>query len=238
MPVAGIDGVAGGWVAASVAGAGEVRVRHGLRLGELIEAIEDDWGRPLRCIAIDMPIGLPERGVRASDAAVRAVLGPRRSSLFATPVRAAVHAPDWAAASAAQRALAGKGLSKQSYALRHGIIQVADWMSRTGRVAHEVHPELSFAVLGGAQLGAPVPMSAAKSTWDGQHQRAGLLRDAGMLPGPRIGPAGARVPPADVLDAAIAAWSARRIADGAALRFPAAGAGGGAADPDPMAVWA
>lgn len=245
----GLDGYAGGWVAVSWRPSAPPRLSHGNQLDDLILRIEDAWGRSMACIAIDMPIGLPERGVRASDAAVRTLLGPRRSSLFATPVRDAVYARDWAEASAAQRALAGVGLSKQSFALRGGIIQVADWMERTGRIAYEVHPELSFAVLagerggerGGASMaGEPLiaPLGAAKTTWNGQHARAALLRDVGLLPDPDLGDIGARVPPADVLDAAIVAWSAARIAAGRACRFPPAIVSGPPSRPDPMAVWA
>ncbi|MBO0734551.1 MAG: DUF429 domain-containing protein, partial [Methylocapsa sp.] len=50
---------------------------------------------PRSIIAIDMPIGLPERAVRGGrdpDWAAREFLGPRRTSIFPVPSRRAVYA--------------------------------------------------------------------------------------------------------------------------------------------------
>ncbi|MCK1975190.1 DUF429 domain-containing protein, partial [Bacillus safensis] len=46
-------------------------------------------------IAVDMPIGLPERGQRSAERAARAHLGERQSSLFSIPPRAAGYAGDY-----------------------------------------------------------------------------------------------------------------------------------------------
>lgn len=59
-----------------------------------------------------------------------------------------------------------------------------------------------------------------KTTWNGQHQRMQLLREAGIVLDDTLEEAG-EVPVADVLDAAVVAWSARRYADGAARSLPA-----------------
>ena len=40
-------------------------------------------------LAIDIPIGIPEAGARPADREARALLGPRRNSVFPAPVRAA-----------------------------------------------------------------------------------------------------------------------------------------------------
>jgi predicted RNase H-like nuclease len=77
---------------------------------------------------------------------------------------------------------------------------------------HEVHPEVSFAVLAGG------PIAFAKRTWNGQHQRLRLLADVGIQIPYRLdaGLVGAD----DVLDAAVVAWTATRIARGEHVTFP------------------
>ena len=49
-------------------------------------------------VAVDMPIGLPERvgaGGRAAENSVRPLLGARQSSVFSVPSRAAIYAADY-----------------------------------------------------------------------------------------------------------------------------------------------
>ncbi|MCW2603386.1 MAG: hypothetical protein JWN61_1521 [Pseudonocardiales bacterium] len=228
----GVDAFPKGWVGVLWAGPGTApSVRHGRDLTALM-AVVDALGGPPEVIGIDIPVALPESGQRRSDLAVRALLGPRRASLFMTPVRAAVTDDDWATASAHQRALAGSGMSKQAHALRHSIRQAMDWASSTGRVLHEVHPETSFAFLASGGAPPPAPMAASKQTWAGAMARRSWLVAAGLALPDDIGPTGAVVPPIDVLDAAAAAWSAWRIASGEALSWPA--------DPEPgeALMWA
>lgn len=232
MTVLGVDAFPKGWVGVLWAGPGTApSVRHGRDLSALMLAVDGLVGPP-EVIGIDIPIALPESGQRRSDLQVRSLLGPRRASLFMTPVRAAVAEHDWALASAHQRALGGSGMSKQAHALRHSITQAMDWSARTGRALHEVHPETSFAFLASGGLMPPSPMPASKQTWAGAMMRRGLLVGAGLALGDDIGPTGAVVPPIDVLDAGAAAWSAWRIAAGAARSWPV--------DPDPgePLIWA
>ena len=75
-----------------------------------------------------------------------------------------------------------------------------------------MHPELAFGAMAGA------PLAASKHTSAGRDERRRLLARAGLeIPAPI--PAGII---GDVLDAAAVAWSARRIAAGAAVTVPAA----------------
>jgi predicted RNase H-like nuclease len=83
---------------------------------------------------------------------------------------------------------------------------------RDARV-HEVHPELSFAVLAGE------PLAFAKRTWNGQRERIRLLRSAGVKIPDRLD--AGLVAADDVLDAAVTAWSATRIARGEHVTVPA-----------------
>jgi hypothetical protein len=65
-----------------------------------------------------MPIGLPDRGRRAADVLARAAVGPLRSSVFMTPVRAALEADDHPSAAAVNRELAGEGTRSRLSASR------------------------------------------------------------------------------------------------------------------------
>ena len=215
----GVDAFPKGWVGVLWAGPGTaLSVRHGASFAALMAAV--DVVAVPSAIGVDIPLELLETGRRRADDQVRVVLGPRRSSLFLTPVRAAIEEDDWTAASALQRSLGGFGMSKQAHALRRSIGQARAWTAATGRALHEVHPETSFAVLGGAGALPAAPMPAAKATWAGAMARRALLAGAGLALPDDIGPTGAVVPPTDVLDAAAAAWSAWRIATGAALSWP------------------
>ena len=73
---------------------------------------------PVAVAAVDMPIGLPDRGYRQADVLARAAIGPLWPSVFMTPVRQALLAADHATASAVNRQLTGKGISVQAFALK------------------------------------------------------------------------------------------------------------------------
>lgn len=114
-------------------------------------------------------------------------------------------------------------LSAQSFALGKKILEVEACLEER---VFEVHPEVSFAALAGRQL------RHSKRSWNGQMERRRLLASAGIeLPDElTAGQAAAD----DVLDAAIAAWSAVRNARGEAATLPA--------DPPlqdgrPVAIW-
>ena len=62
-------------------------------LSELIAAVPGAGA-----IGIDVPIGLPEREPRRADLAAKELLGARRSTIFVTPPRAVLEAPDYKAA--------------------------------------------------------------------------------------------------------------------------------------------
>lgn len=162
-------------------------------------------------IGIDMPIGFSTTGPRASEVAARTFLAARRSSVFLTPQRDVLEATPYAAATALAVQLTGRGISRQSYGLAAKIFEVEGWLreARCRRVV-EVHPEVSFATM----LGRPARHS--KKTWAGMVERRDALAAAGILLDGPLGAAGARAAVDDVLDAAAAAWTARRFAAGAA----------------------
>lgn len=130
-----------------------------------------------------------------------------------TPPRAVLEAPTYAEARARATELTGKSISAQSYALRHNVLE-ADGLRADPRV-FEVHPELAFGAMAGRVL------MAGKRSWNGASERRDLLASEGLVLPSDLG-AGGAVPVDDVLDAAAAAWSARRIARGEAGRVPEA----------------
>jgi predicted RNase H-like nuclease len=212
--VLGVDACRAGWIGI-VLGGGESQPCVAPTIRELAERAAADG--PLQVVAIDIPIGLADAGRRRADQLAREALGRRWPSLFITPVRESVHAGDFPAALAANRRLAGEGISRQAFALRAKILDVDHWLRGISppptRVV-EAHPELSFAELAGA------PLAVRKSTWAGAEVRRGLLAQAGITLAGDLGPAGQQAGVDDVLDAAAAAWTARRVSQGTARCLP------------------
>lgn len=204
----GVDGWRKGWVAVSLRG-GRFEAAH---LFDRFETLLGEFSSAT-AIGVDMPIGIPEEGPRAADAAARVFIAPGGSSVFPVPSRAVLEAPDHATASALHRLRMGRGISQQSYALRGKILEVDALVSPEDNVI-EVHPEVSFRALGHGPLGR------SKKTWTGALTRRRLLADAGIVLPDDLGAAGA-APVDDVLDAAAAAWSAHRYARGLARSLPA-----------------
>ena len=204
MPAVGIDWYRRGWVAVALGGAPVIAVD--VSLSALVDRFPD-----AAAIGVDMPIGLPEAR-RAADELARAYVGRRRSSVFMTPPHRVLQAATYAEANAIAPALTGGKISQQAWALRHGIEAVATVAAGDARVI-EVHPEVSFRAMTGAEL------PYAKSTWNGQALRRAALARAGIVLPDQLDAAG-HVPVADVLDAAAVAWSAARYARGEARSLP------------------
>ena len=205
----GVDACKTGWIAVVLGDRMDPDAHH----LPTIDAL-----RPLAtaadAIAIDIPIGLSTGGPREADVLARGLLGARRNSLFLTPVREAIEAETHALATEAAIARTGTGISRQAYALARKILEVEHWLSSAPCPVYEVHPEVSFAVL----LGAPA--RASKKTWAGMIERRHALQAAGISLEHTDSVAAVRASVDDMLDAAVAAWSAARIARGAARSFP------------------
>lgn len=207
--VLGVDACRTGWIGIAV-GNGPPESHFAPLIDDLVRE-----AGPVEVVAIDIPIGLPDTGSRKADELARALVGPRRaSSVFTTPARAAIECDDYATA-AENRRRTGKGLSRQAYGLRTKMLQVDHWIRRqNGPRVVEVHPEVSFAAMAGG------PLSASKTTWNGAGERRALLAAAGITLADQLGTAGTKAGVDDVLDAAAAAWTAQRVANGTAHRVP------------------
>jgi predicted RNase H-like nuclease len=212
--VLGVDACRTGWAGIALSG-GQARAYFAPGIRELADRAAADG--PLLVIAVDIPVGLPDAGRRSADVLARKELKGRWPSLFITPVRTAVEAAGYQAAAAENRRLAGEGLSRQAFALRAKILDVDQWLQAgspaPGRVV-EAHPELSFAAMAGA------PLRSRKSTWAGAVQRRTLLAQEGIVLDGDLGLAGEQAGVDDVLDAAAAAWTARRVSQGSARCLP------------------
>jgi len=171
-----------------------------------------DASKDASVIGMDIPIGMPSGGVRRADAEARARVGPRRSSVFNVPPRAIIEAAPYAEANRLSKERYGRGISRQSYALRDKILEV-DSIARRDKRIFEVHPEVTFATMSEQPL-------QYKKTWAGTNERRQLLQAAGIDLPTDLGPVGV-VPVDDILDAAAVAWTADRIAQGTAEAMPA-----------------
>lgn len=204
----GVDGCPAGWVGALLVG-DRVNLFVAPGIEQLLAALPVE---PV-VVGIDIPIGLPDDGPREADRLARAELPVgRKSSVFPTPARSAVLADTWPEANAANRAATGKGLSHQGFNLCRKVAEVDAWvLAGAGVAVAEVHPEVSFAVMG-------ADTRPSKQRREGRDVRRRVLLDAGIvLPGELRGRGWAVD---DALDAAAAAWTARRVARGEALSFP------------------
>ena len=203
----GVDGCRAGWlvVGARLDPSGEFeQLRWSLEL-EAASFIDADL------VAIDMPMGLAADGPRPCDQQARALLGPRRSSVFPAPVRAALGAVDYREACDLSFAASGRKLSKQAYNLLPKIRQLDQLLlagpQRSDRV-HEVHPELAFSQWNGGE-----PMAHGKKTAAGAAQRQALVEAQfpGLALKIRTGVAKSKLADDDILDAIACLWSARRL---------------------------
>lgn len=207
MQVVGVDGCRQGWVAVALddGAFGGAALFPSISFAGVLEA------HPAAvCLGVDIPIGLCDQAPRPGEREAKRLLGRRASTLFFTPPRAVLEAPSYADARRVAATLGGSGVSAQAYALAGRILEVDGYRDR--RLV-EVHPEVSFTVLAGGHL------SHSKKTWAGQAERTALLAGAGIHLPADAASAGAAAPD-DLIDAAVVAWSAARVAAGIARTFP------------------
>ena len=202
MAVLGVDGWRGRWVGALLTG----RTVELLILDDVpaVLAVPD-----VELIAIDMPIGLSDDGVRACDLAAKKALGRAGTSVFQTPVRAVLQARDYAEAREISRACSTppRAPSAQAFQLVTAIRQLDDALGDppSERVV-EVHPELAFRAIDRR-------VTDPKVTARGTMQRLTAL-SAVMDVEQALTDAPPLVPMVDALDACAAAWSAQRLNEG------------------------
>lgn len=215
--VAGVDGCPAGWIAALWNGAGQLT-------SKLCTSFADVMALPALIIAVDMPIGLPERSGRPPEREVRARLGQRQSSVFAVPSEKAVYCVDYREACAVnlRHSDPPKKVSKQCFHLFPKMREIDALIAPADQSRiFESHPELAFWVMNGE---TPLPLpKKVKGQPDppGLDLRRELLRKNGvpvdsLTPDYRRRDVGAD----DLLDACACAFVAWRILNRRSIRFP------------------
>jgi len=170
-------------------------------------------------IAVDMPIGFPERaeaGGRACERLARKLIGLRRASVFSSPARITLGGRDYAEASKLNRAASDNiGISSQAFNIFPKIREVDALMTPDLQIRlAEVHPEVSFRLMKGQELAYP------KKKIAGHAERRALLEQAGFPLSTLKSPPKGGWSEDDLLDACACAWSALRLAQGQGLRLP------------------
>lgn len=219
MPrIAGIDGCRAGWLVVC-----ETPL-PGPWNAFVAPNFESAWRhlREFDAVGVDMPVGIPDHGARACESLARRLLSPRRTaSVFSSPIRPILSINDYGKACETRHAIEGKRMSKQSFFIMEKIAEIdAVIRSRSDFAAklYEVHPEVSFAALGGGE-----PMLHSKRDPAGFDERFEHLTD--VFPATAIEDVLDAFPrtdvaPDDVLDAFAVLWSTKRIALSTAERMP------------------
>jgi predicted RNase H-like nuclease len=222
--LAGVDGCKAGWIVAFARPAGDdMRVRIVPRFADVLAAPEAP-----AIVAVDIPIGLPERagyGGRAAENAVRPLLGARQSSVFSVPSRAALAALDYREACRIALATSDppRKVSKQLFMIAPKIREADACLRADAKSAarvFEVHPELAFWRLNGEGALDKPKKVRGRCFEPGLALRRRLLIEARFPPACVNDDPPRGAGPDDLLDALACAAIARRIYAGLARPFP------------------
>jgi threonine dehydratase/predicted RNase H-like nuclease len=223
--IAGVDGCREGWIAVfmRVDGSEPPRCRIVRHLADVVDGAEAP-----AIVAVDIPIGLPDRiegPGRIAEQAVRNLLGERQSSVFSIPARAAVYESTYAAscALALTTSTPPRKVSKQGFMIFPKIREVDALLRARPDLASrvfEVHPEVAFWSLNGQHPLAQPKKVSGRPSESGLQLRRRLLRAAGLpqalVDAPAPGGAGAD----DYIDALAALVVAREIEGKRGRSFP------------------
>jgi pyridoxal kinase len=234
--VAGVDGCKAGWVAVWRTDGAPPRSGAFASFADLVAFLPQDT-----VIAVDMPIGLPDRigpEGRGPEARVRKMLGARQSSVFSIPSRAAIYAEEGPFATlqdfydahtrasrlARETSDPPRAISIQAFAIFDKIREIdrllVERPELRGRIV-EAHPEVAFWRLNDrAPMQSPkkvkgkVNVAGMKERQELLCERAGFDRQLLSAKQPK------GVGADDLLDAATVMVVAERFAAGEAISFP------------------
>ena len=212
----GVDGCPCGWFSVGMTPNGGYMMKAFLKFDELV-----NYYKEAKLILVDAPIGLPERGEgRRCDIEARKKLPVgRKSSVFPTPTRDTARTVeqfpnDYERAKRIEKKRANKWLNKQSFYITFGIAEVNNLMlGQAGNDVpqiREVHPEICFWALNKGQS-----MRVKKTKEEGIKERLSVLQMVEPRAWTIFKKASSRIPEArvkkdDILDALVAAVTARR----------------------------
>lgn len=232
----GVDGCKAGWVSVQGISVDALRLVVYSTFSDLLKDMPERSS-----IAVDMPIGLPDRitgAGRAPEKLVRSMLGERQSSVFSVPARAAVEMgtqmtgkiehdyPLHQRASSLAKTLSSppKGVSIQAFYLFPKILELDELLRADSSLQDQVfesHPEVAFTVLNGGQPMREPKKIKGQVNPAGMDERRALLAKYGVMADFLTSKPPAGVAADDVLDAAVCWLVASRIAQGQAVSFPA-----------------
>lgn len=212
----GIDGCKRGWI-------GVFRNQSaGVLQAVLMDHIDQLDHSIFGCIAIDIPIGLPELGSRECDKKARQLLSHRGCCVFPAPLRSLLDAPTYSDACDRRYAAEGKRISKQAWSIFKKISEVDEflrWNQHLLDKVYEVHPEVSF-----CKMNNCTPLETRKSRTAGKKEREKLV-DSHFGAGAYACLRNSILPKDgwaddDLLDACATLWTAERIAKGVMQVLP------------------
>jgi predicted RNase H-like nuclease len=164
-------------------------------------------------VAIDVPIGLTDRGPRKCDEEARKMLGGvRASSVFPAPIRAALDATSYEDACNRSFEAQGKKLPKQAWAIYPKIRQLDVLLRARPELCerlYEVHPEVSFCA-----WNSMTALVEPKRSAEGAARRRALIAShfgSSSFDTIRVRYKRRDVGNDDILDAFAALWTAERI---------------------------
>ena len=224
--IAGVDGCKAGWIAVILQPDSPARAE-----AKVFENFTNLAGalNPDSIIAVDMPIGLPERaskGGRAPDWAAKEFLGPRKGSVFLVPSRPAVYAYEQGYAQvctvARETSDPPRAPSIQAYSIFPRIQQLDQMLRQDDalrRRVFEVHPEVSFTIMSGEPILEPKKVKG-RIHEPGMRCRKAFLEKQGFAVSALEAnlPRGAALD--DFYDACACAWSGARIFEQDERVFP------------------
>jgi predicted RNase H-like nuclease len=177
-------------------------------------------------ITVGVPLGLPTTRQRRADTATSAL--PGRGPTAMLPAPPAIALTEATRTGAEKRCRhSGYALSRRAWLHRARILEANTVWKQHRRVLLEAHAELTYAHLSGTAL------TGAANSWRAQVARRQLLITHGIAV-PDDLPDAATAGAVQVLDAATIAYTAHRVATGAAIAWP---------DPpetlhgSPVAIW-
>ena len=169
----GVDGCRAGWLYVAIEPCGAIRWGVVPMLADLARTVGDSDR-----ILVDIPIGLPEGAEgRTCDWVARRRLGRRRNSVFSAPIRDVLGIDNFEDANRTSRATAGKGITKQTFAIVRKIQEVDSLLrrcSKARKLVREVHPEVCFWAFAGE---TPMSLPKKEKAKEGFRERVAVLRN-------------------------------------------------------------
>jgi predicted RNase H-like nuclease len=213
--LAGVDGCPGGWLCVTL------DTDTGLRSAIIYSSADELLAAKPKpsVLAADMPIGLPDSGIRVCDSQAKEKLGSRQMCVFFAPTRRALLAPSRIAAGR----ILNRGVTCFEWELYSKIKNLDHYLTVDDQShVFEVHPEVCFYA-----MNSDIALSKGKKTPEGMRAREDLLDS--YFPGLRslvldaladTGYGRKLLGLDDVHDAIAALWSARRSAENKANVLP------------------